>query len=35
MDLLDIRPRRCHARASALSGGNQQKVMFAKWLARD
>jgi ABC-type sugar transport system ATPase subunit len=35
MDLLDIRPRQMHARASALSGGNQQKVILAKWLARD
>jgi ribose transport system ATP-binding protein len=35
MDLLDIRPRRPHARASALSGGNQQKVIVAKWLARE
>jgi ABC-type sugar transport system ATPase subunit len=35
MDLLDIRPRRPDARASALSGGNQQKVIVAKWLARE
>jgi ABC-type sugar transport system ATPase subunit len=35
MELLDIRPRRMHARAGALSGGNQQKVILAKWLARD
>jgi ABC-type sugar transport system ATPase subunit len=34
MDLLDIRPRRPLAKASALSGGNQQKVIVAKWLAR-
>jgi ribose transport system ATP-binding protein len=33
MDLLDIRPRNPSAKASSLSGGNQQKVMFAKWLA--
>jgi ABC-type sugar transport system ATPase subunit len=34
MELLDIRPRRAHLPASALSGGNQQKVILAKWLAR-
>ncbi|HEV2955367.1 MAG TPA: sugar ABC transporter ATP-binding protein [Xanthobacteraceae bacterium] len=34
MDLLDIRPRRPDATVSALSGGNQQKVVLAKWLAR-
>ncbi len=34
MELLDIRPRRPELRASALSGGNQQKVILAKWLAR-
>jgi ABC-type sugar transport system ATPase subunit len=34
MDLLDIRPRRPEMKASALSGGNQQKVILAKWLAR-
>ncbi len=34
MDLLDIRPRRPAAQVSALSGGNQQKVVLAKWLAR-
>jgi ABC-type sugar transport system ATPase subunit len=33
MEALDIRPRRLHVRARALSGGNQQKVVFAKWLA--
>ena len=33
MDLLDIRPRQAHLPASALSGGNQQKVILAKWLA--
>ena len=33
MDLLDIRPRRPDAKVSALSGGNQQKVVLAKWLA--
>jgi ABC-type sugar transport system ATPase subunit len=35
MELLDIRPRRPELRASALSGGNQQKVILAKWLARE
>ncbi|HML14899.1 MAG TPA: sugar ABC transporter ATP-binding protein [Xanthobacteraceae bacterium] len=34
MDLLDIRPRAPGAKVSALSGGNQQKVVLAKWLAR-
>ena len=34
MDLLDIRPRRPELPVRALSGGNQQKVMLAKWLAR-
>jgi len=34
MDLLDIRPRRPDMKAAALSGGNQQKVILAKWLAR-
>jgi ABC-type sugar transport system ATPase subunit len=34
MDLLDIRPRRPQLAAGALSGGNQQKVILAKWLAR-
>jgi ABC-type sugar transport system ATPase subunit len=32
---LDIRPPRRDARAGALSGGNQQKVVLAKWLCRD
>ena len=35
MELLDIRPRRPELRAAALSGGNQQKVILAKWLARN
>jgi ABC-type sugar transport system ATPase subunit len=35
MELLDIRPRRPELRAGALSGGNQQKVIMAKWLARE
>ena len=34
MELLDIRPRDASLRAAALSGGNQQKVILAKWLAR-
>jgi ribose transport system ATP-binding protein len=34
MDLLDIRPRQADVKVSALSGGNQQKVVLAKWLAR-
>ncbi|MBV8827526.1 MAG: sugar ABC transporter ATP-binding protein [Bradyrhizobiaceae bacterium] len=34
MDVLDIRPRRADTKVSALSGGNQQKVVLAKWLAR-
>ncbi len=34
MELLDIRPRRPELKVSALSGGNQQKVILAKWLAR-
>jgi ABC-type sugar transport system ATPase subunit len=34
MDLLDIRPRRPELPVRALSGGNQQKVVLAKWLAR-
>ena len=34
MELLDIRPREPRLKAAALSGGNQQKVIFAKWLAR-
>jgi ABC-type sugar transport system ATPase subunit len=33
MEALDIRPRGIHVPARALSGGNQQKVVFAKWLA--
>jgi ABC-type sugar transport system ATPase subunit len=34
MELLDIRPRRPELRVGSLSGGNQQKVILAKWLAR-
>jgi len=32
---LDIRPRRVSAIARFLSGGNQQKVVLARWLATD
>ena len=35
MELLDIRPRDASMPAAALSGGNQQKVIIAKWLARE
>jgi ABC-type sugar transport system ATPase subunit len=35
MEALDIRPRDASLLASALSGGNQQKVILAKWLARE
>jgi ABC-type sugar transport system ATPase subunit len=35
MDTLDIRPRNAALPASALSGGNQQKTILAKWLARE
>jgi ribose transport system ATP-binding protein len=35
MELLDIRPRQPDLEARALSGGNQQKVILAKWLARE
>jgi ABC-type sugar transport system ATPase subunit len=34
IELLDIRPRDPQLPAAALSGGNQQKVILAKWLAR-
>jgi len=34
LELLDIRPRRPELKVSMLSGGNQQKVILAKWLAR-
>ena len=35
MELLNIRPRHPDRRVSALSGGNQQKVILAKWLMRE
>jgi len=35
METLDIRPRNAALPASSLSGGNQQKVILAKWLARE
>jgi ABC-type sugar transport system ATPase subunit len=35
METLDIRPRQADLPVSALSGGNQQKVILAKWLARE
>jgi ribose transport system ATP-binding protein len=35
MEAIDIRPRQPDLAARALSGGNQQKVILAKWLARD
>ena len=34
MEFVDIRPRRPWLKARALSGGNQQKAILAKWLAR-
>jgi ABC-type sugar transport system ATPase subunit len=34
LELVDIRPRRPDLKVSALSGGNQQKVILAKWLVR-
>jgi len=34
IELLDIRPRNARLKAAALSGGNQQKVILAKWMAR-
>jgi ABC-type sugar transport system ATPase subunit len=34
MEILDIRPRRPELPVGSLSGGNQQKVILAKWIAR-
>jgi ABC-type sugar transport system ATPase subunit len=34
METTDVRPRQPSLPVRALSGGNQQKVIFAKWLAR-
>ena len=34
LDRLELRPRNPHAVVGRLSGGNQQKVVLAKWLAR-
>ena len=34
MEMVDIRPRQPQLVVRALSGGNQQKVILAKWLAR-
>jgi ABC-type sugar transport system ATPase subunit len=34
MDRVDVRAAGPHARVSTLSGGNQQKVLFARWLYR-
>ncbi len=35
VERFDIRPRRPHLAVDVLSGGNQQKVVLAKWLAAD
>jgi ribose transport system ATP-binding protein len=35
VERLDVRPRRPEAIFSTLSGGNQQKVVLAKWLRRE
>ncbi|WP_306207099.1 ATP-binding cassette domain-containing protein [Actinoplanes sp. RD1] len=35
LDRLDLRPRDPHMVVHRLSGGNQQKVVLAKWLVRD
>lgn len=35
IDRLSIRPRDPHARIGTLSGGNQQKVILARWLAEN
>ncbi|MGV9711733.1 sugar ABC transporter ATP-binding protein [Gordonia sp. NPDC003424] len=35
MEQLDVRPRQPQALVRNLSGGNQQKVLMSKWLAKD
>lgn len=35
LDEFDVRPREPRAKMSSLSGGNQQKVIMAKWLAME
>ena len=35
IDRLDVRPKLPHALLKNMSGGNQQKVLLAKWLATD
>ncbi len=34
LENLDVRPPQPRVRVDSLSGGNQQKVLFAKWLFR-
>ncbi|GGB26898.1 sugar ABC transporter ATP-binding protein [Flexivirga endophytica] len=34
LDSLDVRPRGAHRESRTLSGGNQQKVVLARWLLR-
>jgi ribose transport system ATP-binding protein len=35
LERLDVRPRNCEFAMSDLSGGNQQKVVLARWLRMD